>query len=79
MYIPVMPLALLCNCFIVASLRLVLVGWVSVFLDIVVYMFLVAFLFRLCICCIASSSCSAYPVSVSALVRVFSGLPPCVG
>ena len=29
MYIPVMPLALSCNCFIVASLRLVLVGWVS--------------------------------------------------
>ena len=44
MNIPVMPLALLCNCFSVASLRLVLVGWVSflaipVFLGMVVYMF----------------------------------------
>ena len=29
MYIPVMPLALSCDCFNVASLRLVLVGWVS--------------------------------------------------
>ena len=29
MYIPVMSLALSCNCFIVASLWLVLVGWVS--------------------------------------------------
>ena len=29
MYIPVMPLALSCNCFIVVSLQLVLVGWVS--------------------------------------------------
>ena len=29
MYILVMPLALLCNCFNVASLRLVLDGWVS--------------------------------------------------
>ena len=29
MYIPVMPLALSCNCFNVAILQLVLVGWVS--------------------------------------------------
>ena len=80
MNIPVTPLAL-CNCFNVASLQLVLVGlWVSLLgvsgvLWCVVYMFLVVFWpFSL-------------PLRVSTaaqhirflLVRIFSGLPPCVG
>ena len=84
MYIPVMPLALSCNCFIVASLRLVLVGWVSFLGDSCVFSYgciyvsgrIQAFLFHLCICCIA-------PVAVRhirfLLVRVLSGSPPCVG
>ena len=81
-----MPLALACICFMVASLRLVLVSWVSflgdsvcLFLGIVVYMFLWSYtglLIHLCVCCIASSSGSAYRFL---LVRVFSGLPPCEG
>ena len=65
MYIPVMPLALSCNCFIVASLRLVLVDWVSFLGDSGVIRYgcidvsghIQAFLFHLCIYCIASSSC----------------------
>ena len=69
-----------CNCFIVASLRLVLVGWVSflgipVFLGMVVFMFLVVY------------RPFSLPLRVPTaarhirflLVRVFSGWPPCVG
>ena len=44
MYIPVMPLALLCNCFNVASLWLVLVGWVSLFGGIPVFLGMVVYI-----------------------------------
>ena len=64
-----MPLALSCDCFIVASPRLVLVGWASflgipVFLGMVVYMFLVVYrpFLSTSVC---SNSYSAYWVSVS--------------
>ena len=79
-----MPLALSCNCFIVASLWLVLVSWVSFLGDSGVFRYsciyvsgrIQAFLFQ-------AVYVALLPVSVwhirFLLVRVFSGLPPCEG
>ena len=84
MYIPAMPLTFSCNCFIVASLRLVLVSWVSFLGDssvlaMVVYMFLVVYRpFYSTFVYVA-----LLPVAVRhirfLLVRVLSGSPPCMG
>ena len=74
---PVTPMALLCNCGSVESLQLVLVGRIFLFGDSGVY---IIYAFWSCFdllvyLCVFYSSWHIWFL----LVRVFSGLPPCVG
>ena len=67
------PSALLCDCcFIVASLRLVLVVWVS-FLGIPVFLGMVVYMFPVYLCVFQQL------LGKFGIWRVFSGLPPCEG